>query len=343
MPQTTESETSSSPRWSEPAAEPTAAVLVRPGQFAYRPIERASPGRDEIRVRLQGSGVCASNIPAFQGREWFDYPFDPGHPGHEGWGIVEAAGPDVEQFEPGDRAAVIGNGAYSTHMIAEANTCVRIPAELDGRPFPAEPLACAMNIYRRSDISAGDTVAIVGAGFLGCLLCQLASREGARVAALSRRQFSREMASRCGAEATFRISDHTAPAEAVDDWSDGERCDRVIEATGKERPLQLAGELCRVRGRLIIAGYHQDGPRRIDMQTWNWRGLDVVNAHERDPQMYVRGAWEAIDAVINGRLQPFELFTHRYAFDQLGDALRLAAERPDGFMKALVTIDSETS
>ena len=38
-------------------------------------------------------------------------------------------------------------------------------------------------------------------------------------------------------------------------------------------------ELTRVRGRLVVAGYHQDGPRQVDMQLWNWRGLDVINAH----------------------------------------------------------------
>jgi len=54
----------------------------------------------------------------------------------------------------------------------------------------------------------------------------------------------------------------------------------VIEAAGQQWPLDLATELTRERGRLIIAGYHQDGPRQINMQLWNWRGLDVINAHE---------------------------------------------------------------
>jgi hypothetical protein len=51
----------------------------------------------------------------------------------------------------------------------------------------------------------------------------------------------------------------------------------------------LAGELCAERGRLVIAGYHQDGMRQVNVQLWNWRGIDVINAHERDPQAYVDG------------------------------------------------------
>ena len=69
----------------------------------------------------------------------------------------------------------------------------------------------------------------------------------------------------------------------------GSFCDRVIEAVGKQWPLDLAGEITRERGRLIIAGYHQDGPRQVNMWLWNWRGLDVINAHERDPKIYMQG------------------------------------------------------
>jgi threonine dehydrogenase-like Zn-dependent dehydrogenase len=316
---------------------PAAAVLAEPGRVAFREMSLEEPGAGELRVRLQGCGVCGSNVPPFEGRPWFDYPFAPGQPGHEGWGIVEAVGPEVPRLEVGDRVATLGDRAFATHAIVDADSTVCLPDRLDGEPFPAEPLACAMNVFRRCDIEAGQTVTIVGAGFLGCLLCQLASGRGARVAAVSRRPFSREMAIRCGAEEAFALGDREETTEAVREWAGGDLCDRVVEATGKQQPLTLAGELCRVRGRLIIAGYHQDGPREIDMQTWNWRGLDVVNAHERDPAMYVRGMRQAIEAVADGALAPYALFTHRYPLARLEEALRAARDRPDGFMKALVT------
>jgi threonine dehydrogenase-like Zn-dependent dehydrogenase len=44
----------------------------------------------------------------------------------------------------------------------------------------------------------------------------------------------------------------------------------------------------------------------------------------------------AVDAVASGRLDPSPLYTHRYALDQLGDALEATRTRPDGFLKALV-------
>jgi NADPH2:quinone reductase len=96
--------------------------------------------------------------------------------------------------------------------------------------------------------------------------------------------------------------------------------------------------LTRVRGTLVIAGFHQDGRRSVDMQLWNWRGLDVVNAHERDPTVYVAGVEAAAEAIVEGRLDPSPLYTHSFPLDSLGDAFATASERPDGFLKAVVRI-----
>ena len=67
-----------------------AAVLAAPGRVELREVPRPEPGRGEVRVRLGGCGVCHSNLPVFEGRDWFDYPRPPGSPGHEGWGVIDA-------------------------------------------------------------------------------------------------------------------------------------------------------------------------------------------------------------------------------------------------------------
>src|SRR5205823_4014982 len=170
------------------------------------------------------------------------------------------------------------------------------------QPLPGEPLGCAMNIFRRSNINKEDTVAIVGIGFLGALLTQLVSATGARVIAISRRQFARNLTKQMGASEIVTLDGHTI--ERVTALTNGRFCNVVIECTGKQRPLELAGEITRERGRLVIAGYHQDGPRQINMQLWNWRGLDVINAHERDPRIYIDGIRQAVRAVEAGLLNP---------------------------------------
>jgi threonine dehydrogenase-like Zn-dependent dehydrogenase len=73
------------------------------------------------------------------------------------------------------------------------------------------------------------------------------------------------------------------------------------------------------------------------MQMWNWKGIDVANAHERDPAVQMRGLREAIDAVASGRLDPAALYTHRYPLERLGEALQATRDKPDGFVKALIT------
>ena len=83
-------------------------------------------------------------------------------------------------------------------------------------------------------------------------------------------------------------------------------------------------------------GFHQDGPRTVDMQSWNWRGIDVVNAHERDPQVVVSAMREAVRLACAGVLDLDELVTHRLPLDRLDEAFELARTRPPGFLKAVV-------
>jgi threonine dehydrogenase-like Zn-dependent dehydrogenase len=147
-------------------------------------------------------------------------------------------------------------------------------------------------------------VAIVGVGFLGALLTRLASGAGARVIAISRRPYSLEVARSMGADETIAMDDHQRIIDRVAELTDGAMCDTVIEAVGQQWPLDLAAELTRERGRLVVAGYHQDGPRQVNMQLWNWRGLDVINAHERDPAVYLRGMRAAVEAVVERLARP---------------------------------------
>jgi threonine dehydrogenase-like Zn-dependent dehydrogenase len=315
-----------------------AAVVTGAGKIRVDDIALPPAGPGQVRIRLEGCGVCASNLGPWAGPEWMKFPTEPGGLGHEGWGEIDAVGEGVTDLAKGDRVAALSYHSYAGFDVADAEAVVRLPPALDGVPFPGEPLGCAMNIMRRSGIEAGQTVAIVGIGFLGALLTQLASRAGARVVAISRRPFSLELARAMGAAETIAMDDHWRIIDQVKALTGGKLCERVVEAVGRQWPLDLAGELTAERGRLIIAGYHQDGLRQVNMQMWNWRGLDVINAHERDPAVYIRGIREAVDAVASGALDPSPLYTHRYPLEELDQALNATRDRPDGFVKALIVL-----
>lgn len=313
-----------------------AARIHGPERLAMERTKIPEPGPHQVSFRVRGTGVCGSNLGPWLGVAGIRYPLAPGESGHEAWGVVHAVGKNVAGLAPGDPIVAVSKGAYAEYDVASADGVVRLPPSLADAPFPAEPIACAMNVFERSGIAAGQTVAVVGVGFLGALLVRLAAARGARVFAISRRDTSLGFARDFGADETISLGERGEVLERLRELTGGRLCDRVIEATGKQSALDLAGELTRVRGRLIIAGYHQDGPRSVDMQLWNWRGLDVINAHERDPAQYVRGMREAIGAVAGGTLAPERLYTHFYPLDRLDEALAATAERPPGFVKALI-------
>src|SRR5204863_5404169 len=145
----------------------------------------------------------------------------------------------------------------------------------------------------------------------------------------SRRGFGLELARAEGAEC-FQLNGDNNIVERILASTNNQGCTCVIEAVGEQVALDLATELTCIRGRLVIAGYHQDGPRQVNMQQWNWLGIDVINAHERSPRQYVRGMIEGMDAIVAGTLNLDLLLTHTYALDELGRAIDDVAARPDG-------------
>ncbi len=312
-----------------------AAVFTGAGGVALARCPPPVPGPGQVRVRLEGTGVCGSNVPVWEGRPWFEYPRPPGSPGHEGWGTVDGIGAGVESQWLGRRVAMLSEHAYAQWDVADAGAIVAVPPGLEGTPCPGEPLACAVNVMRRTAVRPGELVVVIGIGFLGAALVALASNMGARVIAVSRRPFACRLAEQLGAEVSCTLGDDVQGI--VSDATGGALADCVMEAVGAQHTLDLAATLTRVRGRLVIAGYHQDGLRQINMQLWNWRGLDVINAHERDHAVYVAGMREALSLAHTGVLPLDRLITHAMPLHDLGRAFALMSERPDGFLKAIVT------
>src|SRR5690348_15313014 len=138
-----------------------AAVIAAPGQIDLREVEFRDPVAGEVRVRIEGCGVCASNVPVWQGKPWFQYPLEPGAPGHEAWGYVDALGDGVTDLVEGDRVALLSSHALAAYDFAVTSQVVQLPGDLNDQLVPAEALGCAVNIFRRSAIERGQTVAII--------------------------------------------------------------------------------------------------------------------------------------------------------------------------------------
>jgi threonine dehydrogenase-like Zn-dependent dehydrogenase len=281
------------------AATMEAAVLTAPSAPRVAQVAVPEPAEGEVLVRVEGCGVCASSLPLWEGRPWFSYPLPPGAPGHEAWGRLDDA----------TRVVFLGERGYAQWAVAATDVLVPVPAALDGLPFPGEALGCAVMIFRRARVRADERVAIVGAGFLGSAVAQLCVRAGAEVVVVRR----------------------TTPVESLRD-----SCECAIETGGVQETLDAAAAVLTVGGRLVIAGYHQDGARSIDLGSWNWRALELANAHERDEAKLVEAMREAAELAAAGVLDVERLVTHRFPLARIGDAFEAARTRPDGFVKAWV-------
>ena len=287
------------------------------------------PGQGEVLVRVRACGLCGSDLNAWRGVPGIEYPLPAGAPGHEVWGEVAALGPEAYGLAVGQPVTGVMANGLAELVLARADDLVAVPDALAGAPFLGEPLACAANVVRRSAVDADQPVAIVGFGYLAALVVQLlfAERPGSWVA-IARRPDSRALARELGAEATYTFDD--VPAHLWDSFP------VVIEAAGVQATLDYASWLTAYGGRLVIAGYHADGPRSVNLQSWNWKGLDVINAHERDPRRYVQGLRDGLGSVLRDRLDLARLITHSWPLDAVGDAFAVVEARPPGFVKGIV-------
>src|SRR5262245_12833120 len=151
------------------AAKMLAAVIVGSQKTEIAEATIPEPSAHEVRVKVEGCGVSSSNIPLWEGRNWFNYPRDAGAPGREAWGRIDAVGSEVKDFSPGDPVTMLSYHAFAEYDLARADEVVSLPRPLMGKPFPGEALGAAMNVFRRAAPAPapGENVAIVGVGFLG--------------------------------------------------------------------------------------------------------------------------------------------------------------------------------
>jgi threonine dehydrogenase-like Zn-dependent dehydrogenase len=110
----------------------------------------------------------------------------------------------------------------------------------------------------------------------------------------------------------------------------------VVEASGTQDGLDAATVLVREHGVISVLGYHQGGRRSVDLQTWNWKAIDVVNAHVRDRGLLTDAIGERLELVRTGRIRPGALLTHRFPLRDVDLAFEALASKPSGFIKAIV-------
>jgi predicted dehydrogenase/threonine dehydrogenase-like Zn-dependent dehydrogenase len=176
--------------------------------------------------------------------------------GYAGAGEIIDMHPSVRDLEIGARVAYGGEGTGHGEVIATSRQLVaQVPDDLglDGAAF-ATLGAIAMNTVRIAQPALGETVAVIGLGLVGQLVCQLARLQGARVFALDLQPARVELALKLGAERGFAGDEGSS--EAIRALTDGRGVDCAIVAAAAKSaiPSQLALRLTRDRGRIAVVG-----------------------------------------------------------------------------------------
>jgi alcohol dehydrogenase len=262
-------------------AKMRAVQVSRPsGPFEIVDREIPEPGAGSVRIKVQACGICHSDSHTKEGL----YPgiVYPRVPGHEVVGIVDAIGPGVGAWAPGQRAGIGWNGGYcgycdscrrgdffacqtatyitgitsdggyADYMIARAEALARVPDELSA--VEAAPLMCAgittYNCLRNSGARPGEIVAVLGLGGLGHLGVQFSAKMGFKTVAIARGQDKGALAATLGA---WRFIDNKTQDPAAELQKLGGAKVILATVTAGEAMAAVLGGLA-VNGRMMIIG-----------------------------------------------------------------------------------------
>lgn len=301
-----------------------------------------SPGAGQVLVEILASGVCTSDLTPW--REGPAVGAEPIALGHEIAGRVVATGPGASRWRVGEIVTGLGGPGFATHAVLDADLLLPVPAGVEPAHAIGEPIATLEEAISRTPILPGSRVAVVGLGFMGLGLLQLARTRAPRaIIAVDPNAEARERALALGAHVALHPDEVEGfvAGPTSDSGSSGDagaadpRADVVLEATGVTPGLATASPLVRPFGTLCVVGYHHAGTAPFDMELW-YKGATVVNGFCPDHPRVMRAMSAALDHVASRRFTSAPLITHRFGLRDVDTAYSLMADRAPGFVKAVI-------
>lgn len=261
-------------------------------------------------------------------------------------GVIIAVGEGVTGLQEGDRVACAGAG-YANHaevVQVPQNLVVRIPDGVSSQDASFTTIgAVAMQGLRQADPRIGERVAVIGLGLVGQLTCQLLRGAGCQVAGIDIDGDKVEVARALGLKDGLTRID--SPRQVVEQLTDGIGFDAVIitASTRSAAPAQLAAELCRDRGRVVVVGdvsmdlerkpfYEKElslllsrsyGPGRYDRQ-YEEEGKDYPIGYVRWTEN--RNMQAFLGLVRDGVVNVGALVTHRFPIERALEAYETKGE-----------------
>lgn len=339
------------------------AELLAPRRFALREADPPRPGAGELLVRIQAVGVCGSDLHYYaEGKVGDIECVYPQVIGHEPTGVVVEAGAGVTGWSAGDRVALepaiycyhcefcrrgqhnlCSNlrfmsmppdaGYFRDYVTVPQANVLALPAELDfayGTVF--EPLAVALHSMKFASVSAGETVAVFGAGPIGLLTIAVLKLSGAGcVWAVEPVAERRQMALAMGADAV--LDPHEADAAA---WIARETRQRgvdiAIDCAAKNDTVNQCLRVARMAGRVVITGIPSEVRVPLEFHIMRRKELAyfTVRRSNHDSEL-------ALDLLVRHPKLFAPLVTHHRKVERIAESFEILEHYRDGVGK--LTID----
>ena len=268
--------------------------------------ELPEPATGEVQLRQTAMGF--NFIDIYQRRGVYPLPLPTGL-GHEATGVVEAVGPEVDQFKPGDRVAYMhaGIGAYADYRNVAANRLVGIPAGVTDEQAAAllfKGITAQYLLRRTHVVKAGEIILVhAAAGGVGQILCQWAKGLGAFVIGTAGSAEKCAIAKEAGADVAINYSreDWTA---ALMEATNGKKANVVYDSVGKDTFLKSLD--CAAQFGLVVLFGAASGPApAIDPELLNKKGClfltrPSVFPHNADPAVFRANAAELFEVISSG-------------------------------------------
>jgi predicted dehydrogenase/threonine dehydrogenase-like Zn-dependent dehydrogenase len=280
--------------------------------------------------------------------------------GYSAAGVVEAVGPEVMDLKIGDRVTMAGGG-YASH--AELNFVPRILTSVipDGLSFEeaaySTVAAIAMQGVRLARPELSEAVVVSGLGLIGLIAVQLLKANGCRVLGIDFNRDKIEAGLRLGLDEGVVLPDDDAAA-AVERFTKGRGADLTLitAATSSNQPIELAGEITRRKGRIVVVGavglniprdvyYHKElevkvsmsyGPGRYD-RSYEEGGLDYPYDYVRWTEG--RNIESVLDLMRSGKLNVRALTTHHFPLDKAANAYQLIQNGSSSYIGIVLDYD----
>jgi NADPH2:quinone reductase len=243
-----------------------------PESLVYEEAPVPEPGPGQVRLKIEASGINFIDVYFREGR----YPGQlPITLGSEAAGVVDALGPGVTDFKPGERAAyAMIRGSYAEYAVVPADELVAVPDGIDARTAAAallQGMTAHYLVYSTYPLQAGDTALIhAAAGGLGLLLVQVARMRGARTIGTVSTPAKAQLAQKAGLDDAILYTQVDFEQE-VKRLTGGKGVNVVYDSVGKTT-FEKSLNCLKPRGYLVLCGQSSGAVPPFDPQVLNPKG-----------------------------------------------------------------------